>query len=620
MCGISGVITKKICREDCVARVSSMISAQRHRGPDDEGIWSITSGDAVISFGHNRLSIIDITNEGHQPMTERKDGNVIVFNGEVYNYKEIKTKLLGRGYQFKSQTDTEVILNAYTEWGGECFKEFRGIFAISIWDNKNKKLVIARDHMGVKPLYYYFDGNSFFFASEVRALLAANIPAQLSKEALNSLLSYGSVQEPYTMIESVRSLYPGSYAILNENFEIKESRFWNPNFCTSKVKDIFEAEEETKYLLEDAIQLQLVSDVPLGAFLSGGIDSSAIVSLMRRVNPDADLRTFSIIFDDPKYDEREYARLVAKKNRTLHQELLMTGDMVKQSLTAMISSYDQPSVDGFNSWCVSKLVKDSGITVALSGVGGDELFVGYGDFSKPRQLYKFASFMEKFPNFVGNGIEYIAWNEKIRKLGESVTFKYDPYFLSRKVFSNNQYIKLIEKEFQTDCYGWLHKSYDGDLYDKYIDDISKISWLDQRTYMLSTLLRDTDQMSMAHSLEIRVPLLDHKVVEYVTSLPKEIKMSAQTPKHLLVKAAKDGIPEECIYRRKQGFTFPFDAYIQRELKSELESFYLGDCSPLFKKVGLKDLWLSYKKGKCAWSRILLLFIVDRWINKYRVVC
>ena len=618
MCGISGLLTIEHKKEDIEDKVAKMVAAQRHRGPDDDGVWSYDHEKAKVALGHNRLSIIDLTSDGHQPMTDSNTGNTIVFNGEIYNYKEIRESLIEKGYNFKSKSDTEVILKAYCEWGASCTEHLRGIFAFAIWDVKNQLLFLARDQMGVKPLYYYRGSGSFYFASEVRALLKGGVPANLSREGLNGLLSYGSVQEPYTLINDIFSLEPGYYLIIHEDFHFEKYTYWRPDFSHSVTTEVKEAEAETRRILEESIHLQLVSDVPLGAFLSGGIDSAAIVSLMRKVNPDADIHTFSIVFEDPKYDEREYARLAAKKNRTSHTELLMTGNMIKKSLKAMINAYDQPSMDGMNSWCVSKLVKDNGITVALSGVGGDELFVGYGNFSKSRQIHHYGSKLRKLPDFIGEVIEHLSWNEKIRKIGETVSFDYDDYFMTRRLFSEQQYSDLIEEPYQTNFYQWLHKSYDPITSKQYIDEISMISWYVQRSYMLSTLLRDTDQMSMAHSLEIRVPLIDHKLVEYVTALPMDVKMSMDTPKHLLVKAAREGMPDECIYRRKQGFTFPFDSYIQSELKSELELFFLGDSMPIFRKEGLKQLWQSYQKGKCAWSRILLLFIIDCWMKKNNV--
>lgn len=619
MCGIAGIFSKVHHQSESIEKVKAMISVQKHRGPDDEGIWGSHTENHAIALGHNRLSIIDVSYDGHQPMIDNLLGNVIVFNGEVYNFKEIREELQKKGYSFKSKTDTEVILKSYAEWGVDCVQKLRGIFAFAIWDQKSRRLFVARDQMGVKPLYYFFDGQSFYFASEVRTLLCGGVPATISKEGLSSLMNYGSVQEPFTLISHVFSISPGSYIVIDSAFEVNEVNYWNPQFLNQTAISTQDAEEETKRLLMESVRLQLVSDVPLGAFLSGGIDSSAIVALMRLVNPDADLHTFSIIFDDPKYDEREYARMVAKKNHTIHTELLMSGNILKESLRTIIRAYDQPSMDGINSWCVSKLVKDSGITVALSGVGGDELFVGYSDFSKPRRIYKYAKELEILPHFLGNSLERVAWNEKLRKIGETVTFDYDPYFISRRVFSDRQYHSVVAGDLHTGFNQWIHAAYDSITSKSYIDEICKISWFDQRSYMLSTLLRDTDQMSMSHSLEIRVPLIDHRLVEFVTSLPQNVKMNASTPKHLLVKAAGEGLPEGCVYRKKQGFTFPFDTIIMTELKEEMNEFFEGgESSYIFQKSGLKKVWNDFQNERIAWSRVLLLYILDQWIKTNKV--
>ena len=618
MCGISGVISIIKKETELENKVKHMVSAQRHRGPDDEGTFTWHDDRMTVSMGHNRLSIIDLTSDGHQPMKDVETGNVIVYNGEIYNYKELRRELQGKGHIFRSKSDTEVVLKAYSEWGSDCICRFRGIFAFAIWDKTVRKIILARDHMGVKPLYYYMDDENFYFASEVRALLAGGVPRKLSKDGLCSLLCYGSVQEPFSLVENVLSLRPGCFAEIDCNLHVEEYDYWNPNFTRCNATNINEVEHEISRLMEESVCLQQVSDVPLGTFLSGGIDSSAIVALMRKTNPDADLRTFSIIFEDPKYDEREYARLVARQNHTIHTELLMTGEMVRKSLHLMIQAYDQPSMDGMNSWCVSKLVKDSGVTVALSGVGGDELFVGYGNFKKTRQIYQYASIIKGLPHFSGGVIEKLAPNERVRKVGELVTYRYDPYFLGRRQYSDRQYRLLVNTDRQVDPYRWLHKSYDRYVNKEYIDDVSRISWYAQRSYMLSTLLRDTDQMSMNHSLEIRVPLIDHKLVEFVTALPKEVKMNMQTPKHLLVKAAGDGIPKECIYRRKKGFTFPFDSFIKNELHEPLSAFYMGESSGVFNKKGLLAIWNHYLNGRVDWARIIVLYIANQWMTRWNV--
>lgn len=617
MCGISGILSLNIDVNSAKEKVASMVASQRHRGPDDEGSFTECKNNVTVSLGHNRLSIIDITSDGHQPMTDDITKNVVVYNGEIYNFIEIRKELISLGYSFKSRTDTEVILKSYAEWGIDCVERFRGIFAFALWDSKEQKLILARDQMGVKPLYYYINNKSVYFASEVRALMAGGISRYISKDGLASIISYGSVQEPFTLIDGCYSLVPGCMMVIDSQIKIKIERYWNPAFAISSTNHVKEAEQEVSRLLEESVKIQLVSDVPLGAFLSGGIDSSAIVALMRKVEPDADLHTFSIIFDDPKYDEREYARLVAKQNRTKHTELLMTGQFIQNSLKSIISAYDQPSMDGMNSWCVSKLVKESGITVALSGVGGDELFVGYGNFSKALQMYRYHNMLKFIPNTLASGLDSVAQNEKVRKACELIKEDFDPYFVDRRVFSDSQYDKLLKPELKRKRNLWMEQSYSGMIDKEYIDNICKISWFEQRSYMLSTLLRDTDQMSMNHSLEIRVPLIDHKLVEYVTAIPKELKVEAKIPKHLLVKAAGNGIPNECIFRAKRGFSFPFEKYLVKDMRDDILHFVNGG-SLLYNGRYLREMWSQFEKGNLGWARILIIYLTECWVKEWNV--
>lgn len=414
MCGIAGIYAISN-GHNAEKQVFKMTKAQHHRGPDDRGVLMLSTEPSIV-LGQARLSIIDLRPEARQPMIDPQTGNVIVFNGEIYNFSKIRNELENRGHNFFSHSDTEVILHAYSEWGVDCVKRLRGIFAFAIWDKRGNKLFIARDPMGVKPLYYYTCNGDFVFASEVRALLVADIPKRISKEGLISFMDYGSVQEPFTLVDNVLSL-PAAHYLTVKDGRINFTRYWSPDI-EEEISPMTSQEEINEHmtgLLRDSVRLQMISDVPLGAFLSGGIDSSAIVSLMRQSFPDADLHTFSIVFDQSEYDERVYSRTVAERNHTLHTELELNGAMVKRNLKNALSSFDQPSMDGLNTWFVSKLVKESGITVALSGVGGDEFFVGYNGFSKALLLEKWKRRMSAVPSFLGRYLERVAFNESLRK-------------------------------------------------------------------------------------------------------------------------------------------------------------------------------------------------------------
>lgn len=520
---------------------------------------------------------------------------------------------------FFSHSDTEVILHAYSEWGVDCVKRLRGIFAFAIWDKRGNKLFIARDPMGVKPLYYYTCNGDFVFASEVRALLVADIPKRISKEGLISFMDYGSVQEPFTLVDNVLSL-PAAHYLTVKDGRINFTRYWSPDI-EEEISPMTSQEEINEHmtgLLRDSVRLQMISDVPLGAFLSGGIDSSAIVSLMRQSFPDADLHTFSIVFDQSEYDERVYSRTVAERNHTLHTELELNGAMVKRNLKNALSSFDQPSMDGLNTWFVSKLVKESGITVALSGVGGDEFFVGYNGFSKALLLEKWKRRMSAVPSFLGRYLERVAFNESLRKLSGLISSPNPSYFINRRVFTDWQIHKLLNKEYLLSSQDWFIRSYGEACEQPFLDEIDRISFFESQSYMLSTLLRDTDQMSMAHSLEVRVPLVDHQIAEYLWRLPQKYKITSNIPKPLLVQAAGYGLPDACVYRKKQGFVFPFDKYFKEELGNEIQSFFTSSFYPLFNSNELHILWNNYEKGRVSWSRIWLLFVLEYWLTENKI--
>lgn len=619
MCGIAGIYNGKIALSDAERLVKKMVDAQHHRGPDDWGMSALSEVPSVV-VGQSRLSIIDLSADGHQPMVDPQTGNVIVFNGEIYNFHELKKMLEGKGYCFHSRSDTEVILYAYSEWGKNCLKKFRGIFAFAIWDKKEESLFLARDPMGVKPLYYYQkDDRQIFFASEVRALLAAGVPRNIGKEGLMSFMCYGSVQEPFTLVDKVYSLPPAHYmSIGKENMDIV--RYWCPDTGCLPAAWLSQndADEYVDELLRESVRGQMMSDVPLGAFLSGGIDSSAIVSLMRQSMPGADIHTFAVVFDQSDYDERKYSRMVAERNCTQHTELELNGSMVRRYLKEALASFDQPSMDGLNTWFVSGLVKEAGITVALSGVGGDEFFVGYDGFAKPLLLEKWRKRLSVIPTIVGQWLQSPAFNENLRKLSQLISEPCPSYFISRRVFTDLQIGRLLNEDYNCRDKNWFNTSY-GELEKfSFVDEISRISCFESRSYMLSTLLRDTDQMSMAHSLEVRVPLVDHRIAEFLWQLPKDLKVVPGIPKALLVHAGGQGLPPECVYRKKQGFVFPFDSYFREEMGEELQAFYSSLSHPLFKRDGLYGLWSDYKKGRVSWSRVWMLFVLHNWLIENKI--
>jgi asparagine synthase (glutamine-hydrolysing) len=451
MCSISGVIQKAIdSRKPAAATaVERMNAALRHRGPDDSGSAELKSesGETVGYFGNTRLAIIDTSPAGHMPMHDPDTGNWITYNGETYNFQQLRREIGDEFGPWRSNTDTEVVLRAYRKWGIEAFGRLRGMFALAIWDNIKQELVIARDRFGIKPLYYYLDSNaeapSLVFASEIRALLASEqVPRKLSSSAVTSFLQFGSVQAPLTIIEHVRSLMPGQCLTVSANssssFNIELLPFAMPA-DNPLPKSRPEAKAQLRTILEDSVQQHLVSDVPIGVFLSGGMDSSAIVALMSRVSSEQP-KTFSVVFSEQQFSEASHSRLVAEKFKTDHCEVELGETALLDSLPQAIAALDQPSMDGINTYVVSKAVKEAGVTVALSGLGGDELFGGYPSFRRAltvQSTNRLAKRLLKVVSPIGQRAQKgSAQRDKFWQLASGDGSAASVYSISRQLFSD----------------------------------------------------------------------------------------------------------------------------------------------------------------------------------------
>lgn len=622
MCGIAGILHS---RKGVVERaVPAMNQAQKHRGPDDEGSVIVPAHDLWLGLGQRRLAIIDVSPAGHQPMNDPETGHWITFNGEIYNFRELRCELENKGHIFRTGTDTEVILKAYAEWGTGCVERLRGIFAFAIWDSGRQSLLLVRDHLGVKPLYYNFKNGSLLFASEVRALLATGLTgAKLDYDGLCSYLAYGSVQEPFTMVQGIRSLEAGHFMVWDKG-TVRTERYWTlPEPDEEACYSANRLYEDAAQRLFSAVDSQLISDVPLGAFLSGGIDSTAIAALMRKAKRGA-VRTFSIVFNEGDFDERKWSRLAARELGTEHTELTLTSEDVRNELPHAIECYDQPSVDGLNTYFISKAVRDAGLTVALSGVGGDELFGGYGGFKKPLLIERCHSAMQWVPPFTRNVMSSILreWGhgEAARKAAELLTAARHPYLLSRRLFSNLQSRRLLSPgvpfsdEWEEKAFGRLEAEV------RRYDPVNRISAFELHTYMRSTLLRDTDQMSMAHALEVRVPLIDTMLVEFCFNVPGKRKVENGQPKPLLTRPLNDILPRACVHRPKRGFELPFRLWVGGALENEMNAVLTGaqhECEP-FDAGAIAALWGQYRAGRVSWSRVWAIFVLHHWMRKNRV--
>ncbi|SRR6266540_1115532 len=637
MCGIAGAIVTEPKRLDSRTAVGRAMLRIMHRGPDDHGLF--VSGDGRCALAHTRLSILDLSPAGRQPMSTPDGRFWITFNGEIYNFRELRQELIRSGEIFVSNSDTEVLLRLYSRYGADSLRRLRGMFAFAVWDAERQELFIARDRLGIKPLYYYAGAGGFIFASEVRAILATELaPRQIDPVALNDYLAYQSIPSPRTLVKDVNALAPGAWMIVDASGAVKERRYWDLlKDLSTEAHDASQSaiHDRTGALLREAVELHLISDAPLGVFLSGGIDSSAVVALMSEMGYRP--RTFSVIFAESNYDESAYARQVATRFGSDHTEIRLTEGAMLDQLPDALAAMDQPTGDGVNTYVVSRAVKEAGVTVALSGLGGDEFFVGYPSFLRLEKALKYLRPLKHLPasarNVAARVVE-LAGGGSIRAAKAASMIGGDGslasmYPVVRQVLSASKRRSLLSGR-------W--KRLNDDWRDPYVDLLQKayqnagaaelfahISYAEGRTYMHDVLLRDTDQMSMAHALEVRVPLLDHKLVEYVMGTPDAHKRPNGVPKSLLVRSLGDLLPHDVTHRPKRGFTLPFADWMRGDLRNfceeRLHSRRVGSRG-VFDAGEVKNLWRSFINGsrEVSWSRIWILVALEEWLEQNHVDC
>lgn len=605
MCGIAGIMG-----DNATISIGRMTKALAHRGPDGEGVY--ISPDQRVALGHTRLSIIDLSPKGHQPMSY--DGRYwIVFNGEIYNYTELRDELKALGYKFFTNTDTEVILVAYIQWGNYCLKRLRGMFAFAIWDSHFKRLFMARDRLGIKPLYYSQRQNVFAFASEVRALLKSGfVSSEIDRQSLWYYLSFGVIPQPHTIFSQIKALLPGYYAEFHfETQTLGMTRYWDIAEETAPLHQELATltYEETQVILrqklEEATRYHLVSDVPVAAFLSGGIDSTGIVGLMSCIVR-CPIKTFSVGFES-KYkhlDERRWAKIAAEKLGTEHTEVIITGNEVANSFDQLVSSFDQPSVDGTNTYFVSRAASKE-VKVALSGLGADELFLGYYHF------HRISRAANIFPNGIPKGhlgslIRFFPGRWR-RELAALIASPMERLLFLRQLVDEEKLKQITKPE----AWGCLEfPSFDMQSLG-ILDLLSQISYVEITGYLRNTLLRDADNMGMAHGLEIRPPYLDHVLAEFVFALPSSSKLQKQHYKKLLVDAINDILPKEIVQRPKMGFEMPLSEWMGTVLKERLLAAFDSDYArTIFMPQFLSDLRMRLSKRKTIpryiWAYFVLL--------------
>ncbi len=636
MCGITGIIQKD--REIDRELLKRMTSSLAHRGPDDQGVYLDRVDDVFIGFGQSRLSIIDLSNAGHQPMSNINEDIVITFNGEIYNFLEIKEELIKKGYKFKSNTDTEVIINGYKEYGSIIFSKLNGMFALAIWDKKNKKLILSRDRYGQKPLYYYHKENLIVFASELKTLLIhPEIKNDISLKSLSKYFSYEFVPNPDSMIEGIKKVIPGHYYVIDCSkniFSLKKNKYWDIDF--NKYRDSIsgmsekEIGDEVLSKLKKSIERRLMSDVPLGVFLSGGIDSSAIVGLLSEITDIKKVKTFSIGFKEDTFDESKYARQVAKYFGTEHREKILTSSMMLDILPDVLNKLDEPMADAsiIPTYLLSKFTREH-VTVALGGDAGDELFAGYDPFVAHRH----ANYYEKVPVAIHNVIKYFA--DKLPVSSTNMSFDFKVKHFLKGVYNspsirNQVWLGAFSKEGQNSLFTEnvnnkllnddplqnIHRFKSEHDFSNWIDEIC---FMYQKFYLSDGILVKMDRASMMNSLEARTPFLDYEFAEFVNSIPANLKLKGNVRKYILKKALESKLPNNILYRKKKGFGIPLTSWIKEDLRDEISSVLSSsnlENEGFFNTSTVNSLLDEHFRGvKDNRKQIWSLYVFEKWRKK-----
>ncbi|MFC1643536.1 asparagine synthase (glutamine-hydrolyzing) [Chlamydiota bacterium] len=622
MCGICGQINLegKLLDREKIIRATRLLE---HRGPDDEGFFF--SGEAVL--GMRRLSIIDL-DTGKQPIFSQNNRFVVVYNGELYNYIELKEELVKKGHKFGTKTDTEVVLHLYEEYGVSCLEKMNGMFAFSIWDTLKKELFLARDRLGIKPLYYACDGKTFLFGSEMKAVKAMiTWPVNINPSAIDEYLRFLSIPAPETIYSEIKKLLPGHYMIFDgNNLEVKQ--YWNvpegkKQEARSKKQDKTEEEyvEDIYNLLNDSVAKRLMSDVSFGAFLSGGIDSAIIVALMSK-NMSSAPKTFSIGFSEKTYNELEFASVIAKHFNTDHKEYIVKPSELISLMDMIIDHFDEPFADSsaIPTYIVSKLAAND-VKMVLSGDGGDELFGGYDrykafSFSKKHSKLLSplnTSVFRKIINVLPENTSVHGKTKRIKRFINGLKYKdLERYIYWMTHFNDDDRNKIYTDDFRKTVFS-------KERINSQVHDLNTIMRHDLIDYLPNDLLTKVDRMSMANSLEVRVPFLDHLLVEYAVNIPSSFKIRGKIQKYILRKAFKDILPLKILQRKKHGFGVPVGAWFKNELKNKIHSCMQDSIlaeKNIFSKKRLLNLYNEHLQGKADHGqRLYALFVLESWIRK-----
>ena len=603
MCGIAGAIDCDRLRAESMV---SAINAQMHaRGPDDEGTWSAPAGAGRwLALGSRRLAIIDTSASGHQPMIDEATGVVIVYNGMTYNYRSLKSDLEAVGVSFRSTCDTEVVLRLYVQRGLDALTYLEGMFGLAIWDPRSATLVLARDRLGIKPLYFAHTADRFLFGSQVRAILASGaVPLHPNAAGIAQYLATGAAADPATVVDGIEAV-PAGGTLLVHGGRVDRGKFWRPGWSVVDVP-WRQAVIDLRERLDASIQSHLVSDVPTGVFLSGGLDSSIIAALAARHSPD--IQSVSVAFAEESYSEARFSRLAARHLGTRHQEVVLSSSDLIGMLPDVVGSMDQPTFDGINTYVVAAAAHQAGLKVALSGLGADELFDGYG----MRRRAFLLSVAGRMPDSVRQAAMVFLSSrargreDKLRAWMTHPGGVTEAYALLRSLFLPDQVDRLLSRSLS------LHDMDDG-LVPTVPEQPQDLAWLDMSNYMRNVLLRDSDCMSMANSLELRVPYLDNGVVDLVLSLPWRIRSRR---KRLMVDAFRDLLPAEILGRPKRGFLLPIAPWMASTLGGDVAARLHESpaaLQPLFDTDAVADVWDTFRATGRHWLRPWALYALFAW--------
>ena len=617
MCGICGIVNFNVTDHVDRHLVERMSSAQAHRGPDDHGYFV----DGNAGLGHRRLSIIDLSG-GRQPIFNEDGSVAVVFNGEIYNYADLTTDLVSRGHQFITRSDTETIVHAYEEYGDDCMRDFRGMFAFAIWDRRHKRLLLVRDRLGIKPVYYYAGKDFFVFASEIKSLLQhPKVPREVDRQALDLYLALRYVPGPRTMFKNIFKLQPG-HRLTVDQYGVRITKYWDLDYESQRRIDT----EEFQHLLEESVRLRLISEVPLGVFLSGGLDSTAMLAMMSKLKGGDPVKTFSVGYETAGGDDSEieeaneftFAREAAARFGAEHHEFRLTAQDFQRAIPRMVAHLDEPMADPtcIPLYFISKLARNY-ITVVLSGEGADETMAGYTFYRKMLAVEK----VRKRVGPLAAGFPMIALlpvGERVRAYLRRAGTSIDRHYRGMvKGLSLETRLALTGEDRVEKCEGRLNE-----IFDQYFKHVSRASSLnrmlyaDTKVWLPEDLLLKADKMTMATAVELRVPFLDHKLVEYIAGLPDEAKIRGNQGKWILRNTIGTEIPPSILHRSKKGFPMPAGAWFRTHLREFVRDTLLGRdsaCGNYFNRQAIEEIVDLQEKGRYSgYQEVWSLIVFEQW--------